>query len=143
VPADRPADRQAALNTPVPLGGIVEAVPLPSKKDPQEMGPLLWHMGAWRIGDVYIFGGQGEILSSIGRRIKRELADFRVWANGYTHWGGGYFAEAAAFPEGGYEVDNSAFGPQAEDIMVGNAIRYIKELQRAPIHTEPIPRITP
>ena len=140
VPAGRPKEREQALATPVPLGGIVETVPLPSKADPEQMARHLWHMGAWRIGDVYLFGGQGELLSAIGLRIKRELPDLRVWTNGYTHWGGGYFADAASHPEGGYEVRNTAFAPQAEDILVGNAIRYIRQLQTSPIHTDPIPR---
>lgn len=143
VPADRPTDLQKALAAPVTLGGIVETVSLPSKADPQRMWQTLWHMGAWRIGDVYIFGSQGEVLSAIGRRIKSELRGTRVWANGYTHWGGGYFADAAAFPEGGYEVANTPFAPQAENILVSNAIRYIRELQHTPVHTGPIARCHP
>ncbi|MBI3945284.1 MAG: hypothetical protein HY321_05150 [Armatimonadetes bacterium] len=143
VPADRPADPEQALATPVPLGGMVETISLPSKADPERRVYMLWHTGAWRIGDVYFFGSEGELLSAIGRRIKRDLPDVRVWTDGYTHWGGGYIPEAATYPEGGYEVDNTAFAPQTEDILVGNAHRYVKELQANPIHTAPIARLHP
>ncbi|MBI3945653.1 MAG: hypothetical protein HY321_07030 [Armatimonadetes bacterium] len=143
VPAGRPAEPEEALKTPVPLGGIAEIVSLPSKADPAVMGHYPWHMGALRIGDLYIFGSQGEVLSAIGMRVKAEMPDLRVWANGYTHWGGGYFAPAAAFPEGGYEVNNMGFAPQAEDILVGSARRLIEELQSTPIHAAPIPRCHP
>ncbi|MBI3947023.1 MAG: hypothetical protein HY321_13950 [Armatimonadetes bacterium] len=143
VPTDRPLEPEAALATPVPLGGIVEAVSLPSKTDPAQKGPMLWLMGAWRIGDLYFSGSQGEILSAIGRHIKARMPDVRVWTCGYTHWGGGYFADAASYPEGGYEVNNSSFGPQAEGILVDNAVRYVRELQTNPIHTAPIPRCSP
>ena len=91
-----------------------------------------------RIGDVFIFGSQGEILSAIGMRIKRELAGVRVWTNGYTHWGGGYFPDAASYPEGGYEVNSTKFGPGAEDILVATIRRQIESLQTEPIHTEPV-----
>jgi hypothetical protein len=143
VPADRPTEPEQALATPVSLGGIVEVVLLPSKANPEQMARTLCHMGAWRIGDVYIFGSQHELLSAIGVRIKRELADLRVWTNGYTHWGGGYFPEAATYPQGGYEVRNTAYAPQAEDILVANAIRHIRQLQAAPVHPQPIARYHP
>ncbi len=139
VPADRPTDPREAITSPVSLGGAVELVSLPSKEDPQKMAETPFHMGAWRIGDVYIFGSQGEVLSNIGLRIKRELAGLRVWTNGYTHWGGGYVPDAASYLEGGYEINTTAFAPQAEDIVVGTAIRLIEQLQSGPVHTEPIP----
>ena len=140
VPADRPTDAQDAIDAAVALGGIVELVDLPSKDDPQQMVETPFHMGVWRIGDVYLFGSQGEVLSNIGMRIKRELAGMRVWTNGYTHWGGGYLPDAASYPEGGYEINMTKFAPQAEDVVVATAVRLVKQVQADPIHTEPIPR---
>lgn len=139
VPADRPADPREAMATAVPLGGIVELVSLPSKEDPKQPAKTPFHLGAWRIGDVYIFGCQGEVLSNIGLRIKRELAGVRVWTNGYTHWGGGYVPDAASYPEGGYEINSTAFAPQAEEMIVRTAVRLIKQLQTEPVHAKPIP----
>jgi len=139
VPADRPTELAEALKAPVTLGGIVELLQLPSKDDPAKLWQTPWHTGVWRIGDVYVSGSQGEILSAIGLRIKRELADTRVWTDGYTHWGGGYFPDAASYPEGGYEVSTCKFAPESENILVSAAERLIRQLQTDPIHTEPVP----
>lgn len=138
VPAGRPLDLQEALKAPVVLGGMVELIRLPSKDKPEELWETPWHVSTVRIGDVFIFGSQGEILSAIGMRIKRELAGVRVWTNGYTHWGGGYFPDAASYPEGGYEVNSTKFGPGAEDILVATALRQVEHLQTQPIQTEPV-----
>lgn len=143
VPADRPDDPEAALKTPIHLGGIVELIDIPSKKDPEKFNLTPFHMGTWRIGDVYIFACQGEVLSAIGLRIKRELADLRVWTNGYTHWGGGYVPDTASYPEGGYEINVSAFAPGVEEIVVETAHRQINQLQTQPVHPHPVPRCCP
>ncbi len=110
----------------VALGGITELIEVPDKKEPETKSHEIYN-GAWRIGDVYIFGSQCELCSAIGLRIKRELADERVWTCGYTHWGGGYIVDAAQFPEAGYEVNISVCAPETEDILVGNAARYVEE----------------
>jgi len=138
VPASRPKTPQEAAATPVPLAGIVEKVKVPDKKEPNTKSHQIY-MGAWRIGDVYIFGSQCEICSNIGLRIKRELSGLRVWTNGYSHWGGGYIPDAASYPEGGYEVKISTVSPATEDIVVGNAVRYTRALQAGKTGQGPIP----
>jgi len=137
VPADRPEAPPEALAAPVRLAGIVEKVSVPDKTDPDNSHQI--NMGAWRVGDVYVFGSQCEICSNIGLRIKRELSGLRVWTNGYTHWGGGYVPDAASYPEGGYEIKTSSVSPAAEEIVVGNAIRYVRALQRGEAGRGPIP----
>lgn len=138
VPADRPVELQDGLNAPVVLGGIVELVQMPSKDDPETLWETPWHIAALRIGDVYVSGSQGEILSAIGLRIKRELAGMRVWTNGYTHWGGGYFPDAASYPQGGYEVNSTKFGPGAEDVLVRTVRSQLERLGADPVHIEAV-----
>jgi len=133
-PEEVPADSEGG----VALGGITRLIRVPDKKDPQNKFHEIYN-GAWRIGDTYFFGSQCELCSQIGLRIKRELPDLRVWPSGYTHWGGGYIVDAAQFPEGGYEVNVSVCAPQTEDILVANAVRFIRELQTDPVHDSPIP----
>ncbi len=121
----------------VVLGGITKLIKVPDKKDPENKSHEIYN-GAWRIGDVYLFGSQCELAAEIGLRIKRELSGLRVWTNAYTHWGGGYIVDAAQFPEGGYEVNSSVCAPETEDIVVGNAVRFVRELQAHPVHDGPI-----
>ena len=112
---------------------------LPDKEDPEHKSHPIY-LGAWRVGDVYLFGSQCEICSNIGLRIKRELAPARVWTNGYTHWGGGYVPDAASYPEEGYEVDRAVVSPAAEDVLVAGAIRYVKTLRAGKTGHGPIGR---
>jgi len=127
VPAHLPAEPEAAAAAPIYLGGIVEKVRVPDKKRPKEKFHEIY-VGAWRIGDVYVFGSQCELCSHVGLHIKRALPGYRLWTNGYTHWGGGYLPEAAAYPEGGYEVKCSTVSPATEGILIRNATRYIRAL---------------
>ena len=126
VPAEASPSLKERLDTPIELGGIVEKVETP-QRDP-EKEPNRIYMGAWRVGDVYFFGSQCEVGTQVGMRIKRELEGTRMWANGYTHWGGGYLIDAASYPEGGYEINASAHGPATEDIVVSTAVRYVNAL---------------
>jgi len=137
VPAGGPTSPQEAATAPLQLGGIVERVDLPDKKDPEHKSHSIY-VGAWRVGDVYVFGSQCEICSHIGLRIKRELAPARVWTNGYTHWGGGYVPDAAAYPEQGYEVKRAVVSPAAEDVLVATAIRYVEALRAGKTGQGPI-----
>jgi len=88
-----------------------------------------------RVGDIYMVFGQGELCLEIGLRIKRELADWskrtrsHIWTCGYSHWGGGYIPHAAAYPEGGYEVNSSGVGPGSEAIIVRRAVAMVRALQ--------------
>ena len=138
VPTGRPRTGPQAAAAPMHLAGIVEHLRVPDKKDPEGKSHPIY-MGAWRVGDVYVFGSQCEIGSAIGRRIRRELAPLRVWTNGYTHWGGGYIMDAASYPEGGYEIKVSSVSPATEDIVVGNAVRYVRALEAGQTGVGPIP----
>lgn len=128
VPAGRPKSPEEAVKSPVPLGGIVEEITVPDKKQPGSKSHQI-STGAWRVGDVYFFGSQGEIGSQIGLHIKRELAAARVWTNGYTHWGIGYIMDAASYSEGGYEIENSSVSPATETILVDKAAGYVRKLE--------------
>ncbi|MFA6560390.1 MAG: hypothetical protein WCV00_00615 [Verrucomicrobiia bacterium] len=102
-------------------------------KDPKQTREI--ELAVLRVGNIYMVFGQGELCSEIGLRIKRELADWskrtrsHIWTCGYSHWGGGYIPHAAAYPEGGYEVNSSSVGPGAEAIIVRRAVAMVKVLQ--------------
>ena len=86
-------------------------------------------MGAWRIGDLYVLGLQGEVYSQIGVPIKRELSWNRVWTNAYSHAGAVYIPDAASFDEGGGTVRGTPVSAGAEDAIVAHALRLVKSLQ--------------
>lgn len=123
-----------APGRPLPLGCVSEKIHLPDKKDPKRTHEI--EIAAVRIGNLYLVASQCEICVEIGLRIKRELAEWSrrtgayVWTTAYNHAGGGYIPPAAAYPEGGYEVDISSVGPASEDLLVGKAVELVKSLQR-------------
>ena len=140
VPANRPTELDKALAAPVHLAGIVEQVQLPLREvDPSEP-PRLFDMGAWRIGDLYVFGLSGEVFSQIGVRVKRELAGKRVWTNGYTGAGAVYIPDAASYREGGGTVRGTPVTAEAEDTIVANAIRQAKLLEEGKTGNGPVVR---
>jgi neutral ceramidase len=140
VPAERPTELDEALAAPVHLAGIVEQVQLPLREvDPSEP-PRLFDMGAWRIGDLYVFGLSGEVFSQIGMRVKRELAGRRVWTNGYTGAGAVYIPDAVSHREGGGVVRGTPVTAEAEDAIVANAIRQAKLLEEGKTGNGPVVR---
>ena len=112
------------------LGGATRTVNLPTKKDPQKTSSI--EVQVIRIGGLSIVGINGEVFAQIGMRIKRELAGKPVWVNGYSNRRVGYIPTAAAYPEGGYEVDISRYSPAAEGLIVTAALDLVRELHEAP-----------
>lgn len=159
VPAGRPLEIAAALASPVQLGGIIEKVALPlrpsekpgpppasedaskrtrPRRSAGEDAPRTFEMGAWRIGDLYFFGSHGEVYSEIGIRIKRELAETRVWTSAYMFAGASYIPDTASHHEGGGTVRGTPVTAEAEDAIVANAIRYVQTLQEGKTGTGPV-----
>jgi hypothetical protein len=129
-----------ALKTQVQLGGIVEEYNAPDRKQPDKVSRRKL-CGVWRVGDVYFVGAQCEIGSQIGLRLKRQMAGGRVWTSGYTHYGIGYFLDAASYAEGGYEIECSDVAPEAEDVLVATVIRQVRALKSGRTGAGPAPEL--
>lgn len=63
------------------------------------------------------------------RRI-RQMVDDPVLVAGYANGDLGYLPTAQAYTDGGYEVAESPFAPQAEDLLVATAMGLAQELRR-------------
>jgi len=113
------------------LGGRSGMAGIPTVKqveDTPQGGLFPIEVQVLRIGDVYIVGLNGEILVEIGLHIKRELADLKMWVNGYCNRDLSYIANAAAWDEGGYEITAGWTTAEAEDILVAKAVELTREL---------------
>lgn len=83
------------------------------------------------IGDAALISFPGELFTEIGMRIKSQ-SPFRHTAiiglaNGYT----GYIPTAKAILEGGYEPDTRRMDAAAEDIIIANSLKLLKQVHRA------------
>jgi hypothetical protein len=85
-----------------------------------------------RVGDVALVGLGGEIFSEIGKAIKSRSPFSRTFI--FTHCNGtaGYVPTAPCYPEGGYEVQTSGFGPRAAEQLISGTLRLLQELKDSP-----------
>ncbi|MBM4429436.1 MAG: hypothetical protein FJ026_03685 [Chloroflexi bacterium] len=85
-------------------------------------------MQALALGPLVLVAIPGEPFVEIGQRIRQAVSD-PVLAVGYANGYLGYLPTAQAHTEGGYEVAESPFSPQAEDLLVATALALAQELR--------------
>ncbi|MBI5383930.1 MAG: neutral/alkaline non-lysosomal ceramidase N-terminal domain-containing protein [Verrucomicrobia bacterium] len=81
-----------------------------------------------RIGEIGFVGLGGEVFNEIGRAIKTASPFPHTFV--FTHCNGatGYVPTRSSYAEGGYEVQSSPFGPEAEEKIVAETTRMLREL---------------
>lgn len=81
-----------------------------------------------RVGDVAFVGLGCEAFNAVGRAIKARSPFPHTVV--FTHCNGaaGYLPTRDAYPEGGYEVNSSAFGPDAADQVVAEVVKLLGTL---------------
>lgn len=84
---------------------------------------------AGRVGDTAFVGLGGEVFNEIGQAIKKASPFAQTFV--FTHCNGaaGYLPIRAAYPEGGYEVQSSAFAAGADERVVEEVKSLLAELR--------------
>ena len=82
-----------------------------------------------RLGDVAFVGLGGEVFNEIGKAIKASSPFPHTLVVTDGKGGAGYLPIKEAYPEGGYEVDSSRFGPEAAEKVVQESLRMLGELK--------------
>jgi len=135
----RLADRAlAALRGAEPLGAAVEARVKRVTLPPSLLGDLLPEtalLSEVRIGKLTLLGVPGEMNAGPGVRI-RSLVEKRTggpaWLVGLANDHLGYFADATAWREGGYESRMTFFGPRVTDVLAeAFGVPAVRERTRA------------
>lgn len=80
------------------------------------------------VGDVAFVGLGGEVFNEIGRAIKVASPFARTFVITHCNGAAGYLPTSQSYPEGGYEVQSSSFGPAAARQVIEEAVRTLKEL---------------
>jgi hypothetical protein len=70
------------------------------------------------VGNIAFVGLGGEIFNEIGQAIKKQSPFAHTIVITHCNGAAGYMPIASAYPEGGYEVQSSAFGPGADEQLV-------------------------
>ncbi|HRQ89756.1 MAG TPA: hypothetical protein PLA50_13230, partial [Bacteroidia bacterium] len=87
-------------------------------------------------GDLTLVALGGEVVVDYSLRLKRELADRRLWMAGYGNDVFAYVPSVRILHEGGYEADRSItyfglptrFSTKIEDLIVGRVIEMVNAL---------------
>jgi len=82
------------------------------------------------VGDVAFLGLDCEALVEIGKEIKARSPFKHTFILTNCNGGSGYLPPAHRYPEGGYEVEISGFGPEAAGMVVESAIKTLSSLRR-------------
>ncbi|MBT3268205.1 hypothetical protein HN371_13685 [Candidatus Poribacteria bacterium] len=101
--------------------------------NPEPPRTLPFEIQAVRIGDAALVTLPGEVFADIGNRIEGASPFRQTTALGYTNGCHGYVPTAAAYAEGGYEVDNAIryygslmFSPASEGELLAGAARALQ-----------------
>ena len=81
-----------------------------------------------RIGDSVFVTFPGELFSEIGLAIKNQSPYEKTYILGVTCGPGGYLPSAKEFIEGDYEVDGSAYSPDAEQVCIDYSLELIRRV---------------
>jgi hypothetical protein len=119
-----------------PIKTAIKTLQLPRKKSTDEEAgatesPASFVMTAACVGDIAFVGLGGEVFNEIGKAIKTASPFPHTFV--FTHCNGaaGYVPTSPSYPEGGYEVQSSAFAPGADDRLADEAKRMLTELRSA------------
>jgi len=88
-----------------------------------------FNITAGRVGDVAIVGLGGEVFNEIGRAIEAASPFPHTIVITHTNGAAGYLPIKEAYPEGGYEVETSPFGPAAAEEVIEEARRLLETIR--------------
>jgi neutral ceramidase len=119
-----------------PIKTAIKTVELPGKPRDNTAAkaagaPATIVVTAASVGDIAFVGLGGEVFNEIGQTIKTTSPFPYTFV--FTHCNGaaGYVPTRPSYPEGGYEVQSSQFGPGAGEQLADEAKRMLLELRQA------------
>ncbi len=81
------------------------------------------------IGEIAFVGLGGEVFTEIGQAIKKSSPFPHTLVFTHCNDAAGYVPTRASYPEGGYEVQSSPFGPGADERLAEEVKRMLTELR--------------
>jgi hypothetical protein len=84
-----------------------------------------------RLGDIAFVGWGGEVFNEIGQTVKAGSPFQRTFVLTHCNGAAGYLPTRESYPEGGYEVQSSAFGAGAAEALADETLKMLRELHDA------------
>jgi hypothetical protein len=83
------------------------------------------------LGDIAFVGWGGEVFNELGLAIKKGSPFQHTFILTHCNGAAGYLPTTESYPEGGYEVQSSHFGPGAAEALVEQTLELLKGLHEA------------
>jgi hypothetical protein len=109
-------------------------------KQPVEPTPIEVEVEIWQIGDVGIVSMPGEPFAEIGVAVRAASPFAHTMFCGYSDGiGGDYLPTSCEYDKGGYEVERTPYGTEADKQLIRETIELLKAFE----HSSPPPEVTP
>lgn len=114
------------------IGSAMSTAALPGKPRGDVSGPgastTPINITAAHVGDIAFVGWGGEVFNEIGQTVKAGSPFRHTFI--FTHCNGaaGYLPTRESYPEGGYEVQSSAFAAGAAEALADETLKLLREL---------------
>lgn len=79
-------------------------------------------------GEVAFVGWGGEVFNEIGQAVKKGSPFSHTFILTHCNGAAGYLPTSDSYPDGGYEVQSSKFGPGAAEALVKETLQALREL---------------
>jgi len=73
-------------------------------------------------------GWGGEVFNEIGQAVKKGSPFSHTFILTHCNGAAGYLPTSESYPEGGYEVQSSRFGPAAGEALVKETLQMLRDL---------------
>ena len=99
-------------------------------KQPVDESPIEVQVEIWKIGDVGIVSMPGEPFAEIGVAIRKASPLAHTMFCGYSDGvGGDYLPMSCEYDKGGYEVERTPYGKEADKKLIAETIELFKALK--------------
>ena len=98
-------------------------------KQPVDPTPIEVQVEIWKLGDVAIVSIPGEPFAEIGVAVRNASPlDYTMFCGYSDGIGGDYLPMTCEYDQGGYEVERTPYGRQADKKLIAETIALFKQL---------------
>jgi hypothetical protein len=100
----------------------------PADAQAQAKSTVPFNITAGRLGEIAFVGWGGEVFNEIGEVVKKASPFTHTFILTHCNGAAGYLPTRESYPEGGYEVQSSKFGPGAAEMLANETLRMLHDL---------------
>lgn len=110
---------------------MFKTITLPGKESTDAQAtnsPASMNITAGCLGDIAFVGWGGEVFNEIGLAVKKASPFQHTFIVTHCNGAAGYLPTSESYPEGGYEVQSSRFGPGADAALIEQSLKLLRQL---------------